>query len=69
MSVCLWCVCGTYWMCEFPHTQAFAPDLDECQLSAIPGGDGCNGSFGLLGGGERKLLERCHVVTEGQELG
>lgn len=66
MRVCLWCVCGTLWMREFTHTQAFAPDLDGCQLSAIPRGDGCNRS---LAGERGKLLEQCHVVMEGQELG
>ena len=70
-GVCLWCPCGVFWMCEFPHTQVSAADLNGCLLRAMARGDGCSGGFVLylsLGLVTVKLLKQSYVVTEDWEL-
>lgn len=57
------CVCGVFWMCEFPHAQALAPDLNSPRRGMQQG-------LRLVswGVGMEKVLELCHVVTKLGEL-
>lgn len=62
-SACVYvCLCAL-WICEFPpHVGS---DLKWSRLSEMPQRDECNESFIVV----VQVLEWCHVVTEGQEMG